>query len=234
MNRDLPEVQAGLRKSRRIRGQIANICWIIEKAREFNQNIYFWFIDCAKPFVSVDHNKVWKILQKMRIPDHLTCFLKSLYADQEAAVRTRHGTMDWFQIWKREHQGCILSACLFNLDQRTPCEMLGWRKHKQKSRFSGEISITSDMQRTIPLCQREKSNWRTSWWKWKNRVKKWTCNSTLKKLRSWHLVPSLHGKQMGNNENSDRLYFLGFQINADGDCRHEIKMLASSKKTISY
>ena len=94
--------------------QIANICWIIEKAREFQKNIYFCFIDYAKAFDCVDHNKLWKILQEMGTPDHLTCLLRNLYAGQEATVRTGHGTTDWFQIGKEVHQGCILSPCLFN------------------------------------------------------------------------------------------------------------------------
>ena len=93
---------------------MANICWIIEKAREF-QNIYFCFIDYAKAFDSVDHNKLWKMLKEMGIPDHLTCLPRNLYAGQEAIVRIRHGTTDWFQIGKGGHQGCILSPCLFNL-----------------------------------------------------------------------------------------------------------------------
>ena len=104
------------RKGRGTRYQIASIHWIIETAREFQKRIYFCFIDYAKAFECVDHNKLWKILQEMGIPDHLTCLLRNLYADQEAAVRTGHGTTDWFQIWKRVHQGCILSPCLFDLN----------------------------------------------------------------------------------------------------------------------
>ena len=96
MNRELPDVQAGFRKGRGTRDQIANICWIMEKAREFHRNIYFCFIDYAKAFDCVDHNKPWKILQEMRILDHLTCLLRNLYAGQEATVRTTHGTMDLF------------------------------------------------------------------------------------------------------------------------------------------
>ena len=114
MNRELPDVQAGFRKGRGTRDQIANICWIIEKAKEFQENIYFCFIDYAKVFDCVDHNKLWKILQKMGIPDHLTCLLRNLYAGQETTVRTGHGT-DCFQIGKGVRQGCILSPCLFNL-----------------------------------------------------------------------------------------------------------------------
>ena len=115
VNCEIPNVQAGFRKGRGTRDQIANIHWIIEKAREFQKNIYFCFIDYAKAFDCVDHNELLKILQEMGIPDHLTCLLRNLYAGQEARVRTGHGTKDWFQIGKRVRQGCILSPCLFNL-----------------------------------------------------------------------------------------------------------------------
>ena len=115
MNREVPDVQAGFRKGRGTRDQIANICWIIKKAREFQKNVYFCFIDYAKAFDCVDHNKLWKILKEMGIPDYLTCLLRNLYAGQEATFRTGHGTTDWFQIEKRVRQGCILSPCLFNL-----------------------------------------------------------------------------------------------------------------------
>ena len=111
----LPNVQAGFGKGRGPRDQIANILWIIEKAKEFHKNIYFCFIDYVKAFDCVDHNKLWKILKEMGIPDHLTCLLRNLYTGQEATVRTGHGTIDWFQIRTEVCQGCILSPCLFNL-----------------------------------------------------------------------------------------------------------------------
>ena len=115
VNHELPDVQAGFRKSRGTRDQIANIRWIIEKPREFQKNIYFCIIYYAKAFDCVDHNKLWKIMEEMGIPDHLTCLLRNLYAGQEATVRTGHGTTDWFQIGKGVHQGCILPPCLLNL-----------------------------------------------------------------------------------------------------------------------
>ena len=114
MNRELPDIQSSSRKGRGTRVQIANIHWITEKAREFQKYIYFCFIDYAKAFDCVDHNKLWKILKEMGIPDHLTCLLRNLYAGQEAKVRTGQGTTDWFQIGKGVCQGCILSPCLFN------------------------------------------------------------------------------------------------------------------------
>ena len=113
VNRELPDVQAGFRKGRGTIDQIANIRWIIEKARDFQKNIYFCYIDYAKAFDCVDHNKLWKILKEMGIPDHLTCLLRNLYAGQEATLRNGHGTTDWFQIGKGVCQGCILSPCLF-------------------------------------------------------------------------------------------------------------------------
>ena len=116
MNCEVPDVQAGFRKAEEPdKDQIANIHWIMEKAREFQGNLYFCFIDYAKAFDCVHHNKLWKILKEMGIADHLTCLLRNLYAGQEATVRTGHGTTDWFQIGKGVHQGCILSRCLFNL-----------------------------------------------------------------------------------------------------------------------
>ena len=115
VNHEFPDVQAGFGKGRVSRDQIANIHWIIEKAREFQKNIYFCFAYYAKTFDCVDHNKLWKILKEMGIPDHLTCLLRNLYAGQEAIVRTGHGTTDWLQIGKGVREGCILSPCLFNL-----------------------------------------------------------------------------------------------------------------------
>ena len=115
VNCELPDVQAGFRKGRGTRHQIANICWIIEKAREFQKNIYFCFIEFAKAFDCVDHYKLWKILKEMIIPDHLTCLLRNIYTGQEEIVTNGHGTTDWFQIGKGVHQGCLLSPCFFNL-----------------------------------------------------------------------------------------------------------------------
>ena len=115
MNCEIPDVQAGFRKGRGTRDQIANIRWIIEKTREFQKSIYFCFIDYAKVFDCVDHNKLWKILREMGIPYHLTCLLRNLYADQEVTLGNEHGTTDWFQTGKEVRQACILSSCLFNL-----------------------------------------------------------------------------------------------------------------------
>ena len=138
VNHELPDVSAGFRKGRGTKDQIANIYWIIKKTREFQKNIYFCFIIC-QAFDCVDHNKLWKILQEMGIPDHLTCLLRNLYAGQEATVRTRHGTTDWLQTGKGVPQGCMLSLCLFNLYAENIMRNARLDEHKLESRLLGEI-----------------------------------------------------------------------------------------------
>ena len=158
VNSELPDVQAGFRKARETRDKIASIHWIMEKAREFQKNIYFYLIDYAKAFDSVDHNKLWKILKEMGTPDHLTCHLRNLYVGQETTVRLRHRTTDWFQIGKGVREGCIMSHSLFNFYAQNIMSMLSWKKHKLESRLPGEISITSDTQMTPPLWKKVKRN----------------------------------------------------------------------------
>ena len=138
--------------------QIANILWIIEKAREYQKNIYFCFIDYAKAFNCEDHNKLWKILKEMEIPDHLTCLLRTLYAHQEATVRTGHGTTDWLQIGKGVHQGCILSPCLFNLYAEYIMRNSGLEETQAGIKIAGRNINHSDMQMTPPLWQKVKRN----------------------------------------------------------------------------
>ena len=159
MNYELPDVQVGFRKDRRTRGQITNILWIIEKAREFQKNIYFCLIDYAKAFDCVDHNKLWKILKEMGISDHLTHFLSNLYAGQEATVRTGHGTTDWFQIGKGVCQGCILSPCLFNLYAESIMRNAGLkeaqagikisRRNIDNLRYADETTLTSESEEEL-------------------------------------------------------------------------------------
>ena len=158
MNRELPDVQTVFGKVRGTRNQIANVCWSIKKAREFQQNIYFCFIDYSKAFYCVDHNKLWKILREMGIWDYLTCLLRYLYRSLEATVRTGHGTMDWFQIGKGVHQDCILSPFLLKL--YSEYLMLNARLDEAQagSRLPEEISITSDMQIRPALWQKAKKN----------------------------------------------------------------------------
>ena len=146
VNNELPDVQAGFRKGRGTRDQIANICWIIKKAREFQKIIYFCFIHYAKAFDCVDHNKLWKILKEIGIPDHLTCLLRNLYAGQEATVRTGHGATDLFQVGKGVRQGCILSPCLFYLYAECIMRNAGLKEAQAGIKIARKISTTSDMQ----------------------------------------------------------------------------------------
>ena len=155
MNRELPDVQAGFRKDRGTRDQIVNMHRIMEKARELQKNIYFCFIDYAKAFDCVDHNKLWKRLKEKGIADHLTCLLRNLYAGQEATFRNGHGTTDWFQIGKN---AVYCHPAYLTYMQSISSETLGWKKDKLESRLLGEISVTSDMQMTSPLWQKVKRN----------------------------------------------------------------------------
>ena len=158
MNHELPDVQAGFRKGKGTRDQIANIHWIIEKAREFQKYTYFCFIDYTKAFDCVGHNKLWKILKVVGIPDYVTCLLRNIYAGQKTTDRTGHGTKDWFQIGKGVHQGSILSPCIFNFYAEYIMRNAGLEEAQAGIRLSGEISITSDMQMTPPLWQKVKTN----------------------------------------------------------------------------
>ena len=156
---ELPDVQARFRKGRGTGDQIANIHWIVEKAREFQKNIYFCFIDYMKDFDCVDHNKLWKIIKEMEIPDPLTCLLR-IYAGKEATVRTKHGTTDRFQIGKGVHQGCILSLCLFNLYAKYIMRNMGQDEGQAGIKIAGRnINMKiADMQMTSPLWQKVKRN----------------------------------------------------------------------------
>ena len=159
MNHELPNVQAGFRKGRGTRDQIANIRWIIKKARQFHKNIYFCFIDYVKAFDCVDHNKLWKILKEMGIPDHLTCLLRNLYAGQEAIVRTGHGRTDCFQIGKGVCQGYILSSCLLNLYAEYIMRNFGLDEAQAGIKIARRNTNTLIyMQMTPPLWQKAKKN----------------------------------------------------------------------------
>jgi len=144
LNRELPDVQAGFRKGRGSRDQIANIHWSIEKATAFQKNIYFYFIDNTKAFDYVDHSKLWKILQEMGIPGHLTCLLRNLYSGQEATVRTGHGTTDWFQIVKGVHQGCILSRCLFKFYAEYTMRNAGLNEEQTEIKIVNNLRYADD------------------------------------------------------------------------------------------
>ena len=158
MNCELWDVQAGFRKGKGTRNKIAKNQWIIKKVRKIQKNIYFCSIDYVKAFNCVDDNKLWKILQEMGIPDHLSCLLRNRYTRQEAKVRSGHGTADWFQIGKRDYQHCTLSPCLFNLYTEYITRNAGLEETHLESRLPGKISITSDMQMKPPLWQKVKRN----------------------------------------------------------------------------
>ena len=157
MKWEIPDFQAGFRQGRGTRDQIVNIHWIIEKARKFQKNIYFFSIDYTKAFDCVDHTKLWKILQEMGISDHLICLMRNLNAGQEATVRTGHGTTDWFQIGKGVRQGCILSPCLFYLYAEYIMRNAVLNEAQAGIKIQGDISITLDMQMTSSLWQKLKN-----------------------------------------------------------------------------
>ena len=172
VNHELPDVQAGFRKVRGARDQIANICWIMKKARAFQKNFYFCFIDYAKAFDCVEKNKLWKILKEMGIQDHLTCLLRNLCAGQKATVRTGHGTTDWFQIRKGVHQGCILSPCLFNFYAEYIMRNAGLEEAKAGINIAGNNINNLRYADDTTLMAESEEELKAAWWKWKWRVKK--------------------------------------------------------------
>ena len=194
MNRELPVVQAGFRKGRGTRDQIANIHWIIEKAREFQKTIYFCFIDSAKAFDCVDHNKLWKILKEMGLSDHLTCLLRNLYAGQEATARTGHGTTDWFQIGEGVCQGCILSTCLFYLYAENLMRNAGLEEAQAGIKIAGRNINNLRYADDSALMGESEEELKSLLMKVKEESEKAGLKLSFRKLRSWHLVPSLHGK----------------------------------------
>ena len=194
MKLELPDVQAGLRIGRWTRDQIANICWIMEKAREFQKNIYFYFIDYAKAFDCVDHKKLWKILKEMGIADYLTWLLRNQYAGQKATVRTGHRTTQWFLIGKEIHQDCILSPWLFNL--YAECIIQNTRLNEVQDGIKiagGNINNLRYADDTILMAESEEEL-KSLLMKVKEEIEKGGLNSTFKKQRSWHPVSLLHGK----------------------------------------
>ena len=222
VNCELLDVQAGFRKGRRTRDQIANIRWIMEKARELQKNIYFCFIDYTKAFDCVDQNKMWKILKEMGLPAHLTCLLRNLYAGQEATVRTGHGTTDWFQTGKGVRQGCILSPAYLTYMQSTSWETLSWKKHKLESRLPGDINNFRYADDTTLNAESEEEL-KSYLVKVKEESKNVGLKLNIQKTKimasshitSWHI----DGETV---EIVADFIFWGSQITADGDCSHEI------------
>ena len=212
MNQELSDVQAGFRKGRGTRDQIANIRWIIKKAREFQKNIYFRFIDYAKAFDCVDHNKLWKILKEMEISDHRTCFLRNLYAGQEATVRTGHGPTDWFQIGKGVHQGCILSPCLFNLHAEYIMQNTGLEEAQAGIKIAGRNINNLRYADDTTLMAESKEKLKSILMKVKKESEKVGLKLNIQKTKIMASGPITSWQIDGNNKgNSDRFYFPGLQ-----------------------
>ena len=224
VNGELPDVQAGFRKGRGTRDQIANIYWIMEKARELQKNIYFCFIDYSKAFDCLDHNKLWKILREMGIPDHLTCPLGNLYAGQEAIVRTGHGTTDRFQIGKGVGQGCILSPCLFNLYVEYILKNTGLeeaqagikiaRRNINNLRYADDTTLMAESEEELKslLMKVKEGSEKVGL---KLNIQK-TNIMASGSITSWQIDSK-------TVETVADFIFLGSKITADGDCSHEIK-----------
>ena len=224
VNRELPDVQAGFRKGRGTRDQIANIRWIMEKAREFQKNIYFCFIDYAKAFDCVDHNKLWKILKEMGIPDHLTCLLRNLYAGQEATVRTGHGTTDWFQIGKGVCQGCILSPCLFNLYAEYIMRNAGLEETQAGIKIAGRNINNLRYADDTTLMAESEEELKSLLMKVKVESEKVGLKLNIQKTKIMASGPITSWEIDGETvETVSDFIFLGSKITADGDCSHEIK-----------
>ena len=192
MNHELPDVQTGFRKGRGTRDQIANIRWIIKKAREFQKNIYSCFIDYVKALDCVDHNKLWKILRDMGIPDHLMCLLRNLYAGQEATVRTGHRTIDWFQIGKGVHQGCILSICLNNFYAEYIMRNVGLEKAQAGIKISRRNINNLRYADDTTLMAESEEELKSLLLKVKEETEKVGLKLNIQETKIRHLVPSLH------------------------------------------
>ena len=221
MNCELPDVEVGFRKGRGTRDQIGNICWIIKKAREFQKNIYFCFIDYAKAFDCVDYNKLWKILQEIGILDHLTCLLRNLYAGQEATVRTGHGTTDWFQIGKGVAQGCISSPCLFNLYAEYIMRNTGLDEAQARIKNARRNTIHLRYANDTTLMAESEKELKSLLMKMKEEGENVGLKLNIQKTKII-VSDSITSWQIDGKAVRDFI-FLGSKITADGDCSHEIK-----------
>ena len=224
MNHELPDVQAGFRKGRGTRDQIANICWIMGKAREFQENIYFCFIDYAKAFDCVDHNKLWEILKEMGIPDHLICLLRNLYAGHEATVRTEHGTTDWFQIGKRVHQVCILSSCLFNLYAEYITRNAGLEEAQAGIKIAGRNINHLRYADDTTLMPESEEELKNPLMKVKEESEKAGFKLNIQKTKIMASGPTTSWEIDGETVETVSDFILGgSKTTADGDSSHEIK-----------
>ena len=222
MNHEFSDFQTGFRKDRGTRDQIANICGIIIKAREFQKNIYFCFIDYARAFDSVDHNKLWKMFQEMGIADHLTFLLRNLYAGQEATVRTGHGTTDWFQIEKGVCQACILSPCLFNLCAGYIIRNLGLGEAQAGTKIAGRNINNLRYVDDTTLMAESEEELKSFLMKVKEESEKVGLKLNIQKTKIMAFSPISSWRIDGESVETVTDYFWGFKITADGDCSHEI------------
>ena len=218
---ELPDIQAGFRKGRGTRDQIANICWIIKKAREFQKNIYFCFIDYDKAFDGVDHNKLWKILKERGIPGHLTCLLRNLYAGHEATVRIGRGTTDWFQIGKGVCQGCILSPYLFNLYAEYIMRNAGLGEAEAGIKIAGRNINNLRYADDITLMAEGEEELKSLLMKVKEESEEVGLKLNIQKTKIMASGP-ITSWQIGGETVADFI-LLGSKITVDGDCSHEIK-----------
>ena len=224
VNHELPDVQAGFRKGRGARDQIANIHWIIEKAREFQKNIYFCFIDCAKAFDYMDHNKLWKILKEMGMRDHLTYLLRNLYAGQEATVRTGHGATDWFRIGKGVRQGCILSPCLFNLYAEYIMKNTGLEEAQAGIMIAGRNINNLRYADDTTLMAESEEEPKSLLMKVKEESEKVGLKLNIRKTKIMAFSPIPSWEIDGETvETMSDFILWGSKITADGECSHEIK-----------
>ena len=230
MSQEVPDVQAGFKKGRGTRDQIANICWIIKKAREFQKNMFFCFIDYTKAFDCVYHNELWKILKEMGIQDHLTCLLKNLYAGQKATVRTGHGTTNWFQKGKGVCQACILSPCLFNLY----AEYIMWNPGLDEAQAGIKIArrnINNRYADGTTLTAESIEELKSLLMKVKEESKKADLKLNIQKTKIMVSGPITSWQTDEETMETVRDFiFWGSKITAGGNCSHEIKMLAPWKK----
>ena len=233
VNSELPDVQAVFRKGRGTSDQIDNIRCIIKKAGEFQRNIYFYIIDYTKAFDCVDHNKLWKILKEMGIPDHLTCLLRNLYAGQEAVVRNGYGTADWFQIGKGVHQGCTLSSFLFNLYVEYSMQNAGPDEAQGGIKIAGRNINNLRWEDDITLMAESEEELKNLLMKVKEESEKVGLKLNIQKTKTMASGSIITSWQMdGETMETMRDFILGdSKITADGDCSHEIKTLAPWKKS---
>ena len=224
VNHELPDVQAGFRKGRGTKDQIANICWIIKKAREFQKNIYFCSIDYAKAFDCVDHNILWKILKEMGIPDHLTCLLRNLYVGQEATVRTGHGTTDWFQIGKGVCQSCILSPSLFNFYAEYIMRNAGLEEAQAGIKIARRNINTLRYADDTTFMAESEEELKSLLMKVKEECEKVGLKLNIQKMKIMASGPITSWEiDRETVETVSDFIFGGSKITANGDCSHEIK-----------